>query len=124
MTALTITLPWPSADLSPNARGHWASKSKAVKTARMFAMFVCLDAMQTQFTPINAPRHAEVKLVFYPPTKRHYDLDNLQARCKAYQDGVFNALGWDDKIIDRNAGRIDEVRACGEVEFILEWSAS
>ncbi|ALR06638.2 hypothetical protein XFHB_07055 [Xylella fastidiosa] len=27
----SLTLPWPSKDLSPNARVHWTRRSKAVK---------------------------------------------------------------------------------------------
>jgi len=38
----------------------------------------------------------DVVLTFSPPDKRRYDDDNLIARCKAYLDGIADALGVDD----------------------------
>jgi len=43
----------------------------------------------------------QIKITFCPPDKRRRDLDNLYATFKAYQDGIFEALGLDDCLIDR-----------------------
>jgi crossover junction endodeoxyribonuclease RusA len=43
----------------------------------------------------------QIKITFCPPDKRRRDLDNLYATFKPYQDGIFEALGLDDCLIDR-----------------------
>ena len=58
---------------------------------------------------------------FYPPAKYHYDEDGLVGRCKAYQDGVGDALGFDDfqiKKTERSMGEVD--RPDGRVVMTLE----
>ncbi|WDS36224.1 hypothetical protein [Pseudoxanthomonas sp.] len=91
-----LILPWPSKDLSPNARVHWGQKAKAAADARALAK---LAAWASGWTP--AIRFPEGRLHlwvdFYPPTRRLPDDDNMLSRCKAYRDGIADALGIDDK---------------------------
>lgn len=86
-----IVLPWPSSALSPNARGHWAFKAKAVKAARNVAYYSTLEAGNkgVAVPPV-------VVVTFCPPDNRARDLDNMIASFKAYQDGVAQAIGVDD----------------------------
>lgn len=44
--------------------------------------------------PADGPIH--VTLTFYPPDKRRRDLDGCISACKAYLDGLADALGVDD----------------------------
>lgn len=39
-----LILPWPSKDLSPNARVHWARKARAVKSSREQAYYLAKAA--------------------------------------------------------------------------------
>ncbi len=87
---ITIDLPWPSKDLSPNSRCHWAVKAKAVKKARHDAYWLAHTAERV------GAGYLTVWLTFSPPTKGRYDDDNLVARCKSYLDGIADALGVDD----------------------------
>jgi crossover junction endodeoxyribonuclease RusA len=87
---IQIDLPWPSKDLSPNARCHWAVKARAVKKARSEAYLVA-----STWGPVDA-KALDVTLTFYPPDKRCYDDDNLVARAKSLIDGIADALGVDD----------------------------
>lgn len=97
---LVIELPFPPADLFPNRKNgkHWGStiqvKSKAWS-----------DAYQLTHQAVNRhsgkwyPLKGEIPLTvtFNPPDKRHRDMDNMLAACKAFFDGMATALTVDDK---------------------------
>ncbi|MEJ2897584.1 endonuclease [Bordetella avium] len=93
---ISLRLPWPPKELSPNFRGHWAPISRAKKSYRTAA----------RLTAMKALRHAErfdrfggvrITYEFCPPTARAYDRDNLAARMKAATDGISDALGMNDR---------------------------
>lgn len=88
-----IALPWPARQLSPNARAHWAVKAKATKDARNTARVLTLEAMK-----LRRPRWEGVVLHwdFHPKTASLPDGDNAESSCKAYRDGIADALGIDD----------------------------
>lgn len=90
---MKIILPWPPRELSPNARIHWAKKSKITKAYRNMARVLTMQA------GLVAPEEGRILLVleFVPPSRRSYDDDNLIARFKAGRDGIADALGVDDK---------------------------
>ena len=88
-----LTLPWPPAACSPNARVHWSRKSKAAKTYR-YACF--LLARQAGIQPPEGG--ALLMLEFVPPDRRRRDDDNLLAMFKAGRDGLADALGIDDNV--------------------------
>ena len=95
MSPITITLALPSSKLSPNSRGHWTIKSRAVKLARQQARLKTLALL----AGAKAPAFAGYALAFFWPDKRHRDDDNALASCKAYRDGVADALGIDDRTL-------------------------
>lgn len=92
---IAIDLPWPSRDLFPNARVHWARKAKAVKTARLDAAWFAKIAGIRPNDP-DIPQALLVTAVFSPPDNRVRDEDNMLASCKAYFDGISNFIGVDD----------------------------
>lgn len=105
-TKVTVNLPWPHKDLSPNARGHWAKKAKAKKKARHDAAACALEA---------GVRHISgnsllVKVVFCPPDNRHRDLDNMLASLKAGLDGIADVVGIDDRFWALSMYRSDAVK--------------
>lgn len=118
-TKVTVNLPWPHKDLSPNARGHWAKKAGATKKARMDAFIAGLDA---GLRGLTGSRIA-VATTFYPPTRARYDDDNLQARCKAYFDGISDALRIDDRHFSHAPIQRGEVRENGLVCIELQVAA-
>jgi hypothetical protein len=93
---ITITLPWPDSDLSPNGRKHWrvTSKAKAKYKARCEWRFMCLapHATHDTFPAGDIP----LTLTFHKPSRRHMDADGLLSRMKSGLDGVAKALGIDD----------------------------
>jgi crossover junction endodeoxyribonuclease RusA len=86
-----LILPWPPKVLSPNARSHWATKSKAAKAYRAACFLLCLKAA----LPVPTGR-ALLSLEFVPPDRRRRDDDNCIAAFKSGRDGVAQALGIDD----------------------------
>lgn len=93
MTVITITLPWPPAALSPNARhAHWAQLSTA---KRRFRTACLLTARQQGAAQLAGPE-AAISLTFVPPDRRARDLDNCIAAMKAGLDGLADVLGIDD----------------------------
>jgi crossover junction endodeoxyribonuclease RusA len=87
----TLLLPWPPKILSPNARAHWATKSKAAKAYRSACFLLC-----TQAGIITPAARALLSLEFIPPDRRRRDDDNCVAAFKSGRDGVAQALGIDD----------------------------
>lgn len=95
MTKLVVGLPWPSYSLWPNAHKGWRSRYRSMKAARELAKFITLQTLAGQeFAPDAFA--VPVTLTFTPPTRRSYDEDNAQAACKAYLDGLADALKVND----------------------------
>jgi crossover junction endodeoxyribonuclease RusA len=90
----TLELPWPSKDLSPNARHHWSTAAKAKKAYRTRCRQVG-EASGLGLVP-KASGSVLVHLEFFPPDKRRRDWDNLVASMKSGLDGLADAMGVDD----------------------------
>lgn len=94
MTTFSVTLPWPEPVLSPNEQAHWAVKARAKRKYKEAAYYLTLEALNGGCPEFG--QHVRVTYTFRPPADYHYDRDNLIARMKAGQDGIFRALGRDD----------------------------
>lgn len=88
--SLTIELPWPSSDLSPNSRAHWRYKALAVKQYRQAAYLATVNAMNRAGEKGGWPA-ATVQTTFYVLDRRRRDLDNLMAMLKPAWDGMVDA---------------------------------
>lgn len=88
---LLIVLGMPHKALSPNARAHWAAKSKQVKHARIEAKFSAISAMNRAGCKNFPLASATVKATFHFKTNRRRDRDNLQGSLKAVFDGLADA---------------------------------
>lgn len=91
MDCIEITLPWPPAKLSPNARGHWRTKENA-RTEYKKACFLIAGIGPAVLGNIH------LVVTFHPPTKAHRDLDNCLAAIKYGLDGVAERWGINDKL--------------------------
>lgn len=92
---LALELPWPDRALSPNARGHWAKKARAVRIAREAAWALTLEALKGR-VPNLGDEPVGLNWKFHPKTANRVDDDNCLASCKAYRDGIADALGVND----------------------------
>jgi len=93
--SFSVTLPWPSKSLSPNARLHWASKAKATKSAREAAFWLTWEAIGGR-RPGWA--RAKLEIEFCPPDARRRDIQNFIGSLKAPVDGIADALGVNDSL--------------------------
>lgn len=95
MMALRLTLPWPPAELSPNARhAHWASLARAKKRFRAACAWTARSQGAARLA--GPPEALAVHLRFVPPDRRRRDLDNCIAAMKSGLDGLADVLGVDD----------------------------
>src|SRR5690606_21016957 len=85
-------LPWPPKDVSPNARGHWSKRAKAVKAYRDACGWECVAQNVRQF---DASR-LDARIIFRAPDNRPRDIDNMLGSVKAAIDAVATAVGVDD----------------------------
>ena len=112
---ITIKLPLPPRDLSPNARVHWGRRHRHSKAYRALARLAALEG--TMDTPMGLDwSRAEVATIFYHRDKRKRDQDNLIAMMKSAYDGIADFLNVDDvgwmhvrieRRIDRNDPRVE-----------------
>ena len=82
--SVTITLPLPRRELSPNSRCHWRLKARVVAHHRTTArVMVC---MSTHTPPAYRAASCEPRFFFAQNRKR--DRDNLLASLKSSFDGL------------------------------------
>jgi crossover junction endodeoxyribonuclease RusA len=109
-----VLLPWPPKVLSPNARAHWATRSKAAKSYRNRCF---LGAKQVG---LAAPAGRLLLVVeFLPPNRQRRDDDNLIAAFKSGRDGLADALGIDDCLFVTQCHLSSEVHQGGAVRVTL-----
>lgn len=111
---LELALPWPSKDLSPNARVHWRDRSKATKAARQTAVLLAFKAGWRDAWLPEGRLHLWINF-YQAPGKKLPDDDNMIGRCKAYRDGIAQVLGIDDKRFISHPYVSNERRPGGQV---------
>ena len=118
---MLLTLPWPSRLLSPNARSHWAAKSKAAKAYRMTCFTLALEA-GLRGVPWEGPIH--LHLTFYKPSRRRMDMDNALASAKNGLDGLADALGVNDSRFRLHLEFAEEIGGMIKIAISQESSGS
>jgi crossover junction endodeoxyribonuclease RusA len=111
-----IDLLWPPRELHPNSRPHWAAKAKAVKSYRDYAWMRAKESGVIVSPDSVLHLHA----VFYPPSKRRYDIDGLLSNIKAGIDGIADGLGINDYAFRSASIEIGNVIKGGGVKIIIK----
>lgn len=88
-----IELPFPPAALSGHGDGNWRKTAPVIAKHREWARLATLAADLGTFPGTGDIR---ISVMFYPPDKRG-DRVNYPNRCKAYWDGIADALGVNDR---------------------------
>jgi crossover junction endodeoxyribonuclease RusA len=115
---LILELPWPSRDLHPNSRVHWARRARAAKRAREDAGWT---ARAAGFRRIEA-NSVSVTAIFIPPDNRRRDSDGMLSSIKNYLDGISDVIGVDDSLWNI-AIRREAPRKPGAVRIEIEVTA-
>lgn len=118
VTGQRVILPYPPAALSPNWRGHWAAKARAVKLYRRECWALALAAGLRLPTGLSDDAPIVVRLDFFPPDRAARDDDNAIAAFKAGRDGVADALKTDDARFRSQTHFHTEPRSCVAVTLI------
>ena len=113
---ITIRLPWPPKELSPNARVHWAKKAGVSQKYRQDARVLTLCEIAS--AGINWVECYNVRLTFRPPDRRRRDLDNMLASIKAGIDGIADAIQVDDQYFTLTLERGEPTKG-GEVVAVI-----
>ena len=113
---MSVTLPWPPAQLSPNFRTRRASWIGAVRKAYRAKVAEAIWARGVRPTDGVALR----EIIFHPPTRAKRDDDNLRAMFKAGRDAVAEVLGVDDVTFNEIPHRIGAVVKGGSVVAMIE----
>jgi len=94
---VTICLPIPDRCLSPNARSHWAVRSKAAKRQHAVAFFDTVEVLEMPGVTFQPAETNGVRCRWFFRDRRRRDADNLLASMKHAFDGIAEALGVDDR---------------------------
>lgn len=99
--SLLFELPWPPSALSPNgAQGRgWWGKAAARAAYRAAAANAVADQMLLAGSSWPSLRLCSAEITFVPPRRGVFDRDNLLARIKGGLDGLFDALGCTDGVL-------------------------
>jgi len=110
-----ITLPWPSKQLSPNARVHWSEKARVAKKYRAQCYILAKQAK------VELPKADKLHLFvdFYQPDHRGRDQDNIEAMLKSAYDGIADALGVNDNRFVIHPFVRDEIVKGGKVTITI-----
>lgn len=101
---MTIELPWPPRELSPNARVHWG-KVRGKNSPGDKYMRDCI-----LLTPKSIPDGTHLSIEFRPPDKRRRDLDNMLASFKRGIDAIASVMGVDDYTFSLSLKRGDPIK--------------
>lgn len=103
---VTVELPWPPRELHPNARIHWAAKSRITKKARNSAAWLAKGAGAGNL----CVERLNVSILFMAPDKRRRDTDGMISSVKAYLDGIADATGVDDSNFNLTIKRAEPIK--------------
>lgn len=93
---MSVDLPWPPKELSPNARLHWRAVSKAKKAYKAECAW---SLFQTPVPELPTGR-IPIVITISPPDNRRRDRDNLQSALKYGIDQLALHWGVDDYLFD------------------------
>lgn len=113
---ISIKLPWPPKELSPNFRTR---STRLVSIRRKAYRKACFDAAwNAGVRPVQFLKLTQI--VFHPPGSYEYDDDNLRAWFKSGRDGLAEAIGVDDRAFNNVPHDIAQKTKGGAVVAVLE----
>lgn len=134
--SIIITVPVPGKACSPNFRGHWAQRAKAVSQARDLAYNAAMAVLNPADNELEVEirhkrticravkprwRSAVVYVTYHFQRKLRRDADNLLAKLKGTFDGIVDAgvLEDDNQLIHYPIACVYDKHAREKVEIAL-----
>lgn len=114
---VSVELPWPPRELSPNARIHYLAKSRVTKAYREQAYWLSMAARGLGESP-GDDGPILLAFTFHPPDRRRRDLDTMLSSVKAGIDGIADALGVNDVRFEYALKRAEPVKN-GRVVIVI-----
>jgi len=109
---MIIKLHWPDRKLFPNSRVQKKYTNDIVQDYRYEAKIATLQ----QKNKLNISTYpTSLTITFFPPDKRRRDSDSVLSACKPAIDGIFDALGFDDSVLERITITRGQVVKNGEI---------
>lgn len=119
---ITIKLPWPPRGLSPNARLQRYAKAALFKKTKLAAYVHAKKALkEMEWDRADPVDRVSIGLFCQPPINRCRDEDNLIANCKAYFDGIAQALDVNDHLFHLLEQEWQPARAPGSLFVDVIW---
>lgn len=112
---ISVTLPWPPKELSPNFRTR---STRWIARVRKEYRAACAEAAWRHGVQPGRSLRLD-RVIFHPPSARSRDDDNTKARFKAGRDGLADAMGIDDKEFNGIPHEIGEAVKGGAVVVLL-----
>jgi hypothetical protein len=111
-----LRFPFPDSKLSSNSRisHRWLTKER--EAARTIGYYITKDAK------LSFPKNAllELSILICPPDRRSRDDDNILTAFKSTRDGIFKALGMNDKCVRRTILEWGEIEKDGALYVELK----
>lgn len=92
--ALTLRVPLPPRELSPNARTHRLKRNTIAQAYRAQVGWLAREAVTAGGWQATHERFEVTVRVFWPPKVRQWDLDNVYAALKSAFDGMQDGGVW------------------------------
>lgn len=123
---VSITLPWPDRHLFPNDRCHWAVKAKQVKKHRRLAYYEALEIQSAIPDAVRADADQPIfyRIIYTPKINRHRDEDGIISSCKAYLDGISEAIGINDYRFHIRGCEALPAKRPGSIVIELDWETT
>lgn len=95
-----VVFGWPPVSkLSANSRSGYRKQTPYKQSAFQEAYYLTKEYLEGRVLDIGSGEYLRLDLSFFTPDRISRDYDNVVTSMKTYQDGVFKALGVDDKLI-------------------------
>ena len=125
MNLITLVLPLPDKDLSPNKRLHWGVKSRLIKDRRSAVKYDTIYQVRQAKMPDNLNwKNVTVTIRWDAQPMRFPDADNALATLKSTMDGIVDSHLLDDDrqlryepiyfFKDKNKPRVEITLALGD----------
>jgi crossover junction endodeoxyribonuclease RusA len=120
MTTIVFELEWPDQAVSPNTGAHFMTKHRAKKKIRADTKYAVMEVLRKADHQLP-DGVVTLKVLFRPSARSRSDKDNLIATFKAYQDGIADALGIDDRKFDSDFQMAQRQGLRGSVLVTATW---